>query len=83
MLRRTFVHRDKDVFKLLFVSIVRPHLKYGAPIWNTYTNKLINKIENVLRRATKLIPSMFNLRYRERLEKWNYQRSSILGTEGA
>ena len=69
MLRRTFIDLDKDVFKLLFISIVRPHLEYGAPIWNPYTKKLINLIENVQRRATKLIPGMSNFRYRERFEK--------------
>ena len=69
MVRRTFIHLDKDVFKVLFISIVRPHLEYGAPIWNSYTKKLINQIENVQRRATKLIPGMHNLSYRERLEK--------------
>ena len=52
MVRRTFVYLDKDVFKVLFISIVRPHLEYGAPIWNPYTKKLINQIENVQRRAT-------------------------------
>ena len=68
MLRRSFVHLDKDIFKLLFISIVRPHLEYGAPVWNPHTQKLINQIENVQRRASKLIPGMFNLSYRERLE---------------
>ena len=47
MVRRTFFHLDKDVFKVLFISTVRPHLEYGAPIWNPYTKKLINQIENV------------------------------------
>ena len=69
MVRRTFVRLDKDVFKVLFISIVRPHLEYGAPIWNPYTKKLIDEIENVQRRATKLIPGMHNLSYRERPEK--------------
>ena len=68
MLRRTFVYLDKNVFKQLFVTIVRPHLEYGAPIWNPCTRKMINHIESVQRRATKLIPGMFDLKYRERLE---------------
>ena len=29
MLRRSFVYMDKDMFKTLFVSIVRPHIEYG------------------------------------------------------
>ena len=29
MLRRSFTHLDKDMFKQHFVAIVRPHLEYG------------------------------------------------------
>ena len=68
MLRRTFVYLDKNTFKQLFVSIVRPHLEYGAPIWNPHSKKLITLVENVQRRATKLLPGMENLSYKERLK---------------
>ena len=67
MLRRSFVHLDKVTFKLLFTSIVRPHLEYGAPVWNPHQKKLINLIENVQRRASRLIPGMSHLTYKERL----------------
>ena len=36
MIRRSFVFLDKDMFKQLFTSIVRPHLEYGASIWNQH-----------------------------------------------
>ena len=55
LIRRSFTHLDKDMFRTLFTSIVRPHLEYGAPIWNPHSKKLINMIENVQRRASKLI----------------------------
>jgi len=68
MLRRTFTHLDKDNFKQLFTSIVRPHLEYGAPIWNPHHRKLIDTIEKVQRRATKQLPPMSELSYKERLK---------------
>jgi len=68
VIRRTFNHLDKEVFKQLFVSIVRPHLEYGAPIWNPHHKHLITLVENVQRRATKQIPGMRNLSYKERLK---------------
>ena len=67
MIRRTFVYMDKQMFKHLFVSIVRPHLEYAAPVWNPHQKALINLLENVQRRATKLIPGMKELSYKERL----------------
>ena len=53
MLSRSFTHLDKDMFKRLFVAIVRPHLEYGAPIWNPHSKEQITLIDNVQRRATK------------------------------
>ena len=68
MIRRTFLHLDKENFKLLFTSIVRPHLEYANSVWNPQLKRLINMVENVQRRATKCIPGLSNLTYKERLE---------------
>ena len=67
MIRRTFVYLDKDMFKKLFTAIVRPHLEYGATVWNPSKKTQIDKIERVQRRATKLIPGLSSLTYKERL----------------
>ena len=71
MIRRSFVHLDASMFKQLFISIVRPHLEYAAPVWNPHTKKMINLIENVQRRASKLLPSLKDLPYKDRLKKLN------------
>ena len=55
-------------FKLLFKALVRPHLEYGAPIWNPATLREINRIEGVQRRATKMLPGMKERSYEERLK---------------
>ena len=60
LIRRSFTHLDKDMFRTLFTSIVRPHLEYGVPIWNPHSKKLINMIENVQRRPSKLIPRLIS-----------------------
>lgn len=69
MIRRTFTYMDKNIYKTLFTTIVRPHLEYGAPIWNPYKIKLINLIENVQRRSTKQVPGLRDLPYKERLRR--------------
>ena len=68
MLRRSFVHFDKEMFKQLFVSIVRPHIEYGAAVWNPSSKKMITSIENVQRRASKLVPGLGDKTYKERLK---------------
>ena len=47
MIRRSFLYLDKDMFKKLFIAMVRPHLEYGATIWNPHLKKQITPIENV------------------------------------
>ncbi len=31
---RTFTYLDKDIFTVLYKSIVRPHLEYATPVWS-------------------------------------------------
>ncbi|KAK6167371.1 hypothetical protein SNE40_021416 [Patella caerulea] len=69
LIRRTFTHLDETTFKYLFQALVRPNLEYAAAVWSPHRKNDINSIENVQRRATKLIPSLKNLEYQERLRK--------------
>ena len=69
MIRRTFEYMDKDMFRQLFTTIVRPHLEYAAAVWNPYQLQYIRALEGVQRRATKWgVPGLRNKSYRERLE---------------
>ena len=68
MIRRSFVFLDKSTFKNLFKVIVRPHLEYGNIIWAPRTKKDRDLIESVQRRATKLVPGLYEKTYEERLK---------------
>ena len=67
LIRRSFTHLDKECMKLLFTSIVRPHLEFTNFAWSPVYQKHIDLIEQVQRRATKVIPGLKNLSYEQRL----------------
>jgi len=46
-------------------------LEYCGPIWSPYYQKDIELVEGVQRRAAKLIDSVRNLHYEERIKKFN------------
>ncbi len=69
VIRRTFDFLDEEIMKLLYKSLVRPHLEYANCIWNPVHNKDIQLIEKVQRRATKSIPSLKELPYQDRLRR--------------
>ncbi len=58
---------DEITLKLLYKSLVRPHLEYGASIWSPYWKKDTLKLESVQRRATKN-ESLRGVTYDERLK---------------
>ena len=69
LIRRSFTYLTEDIFLQLYKALVRPHLEYANCIWFPYKKKDITLIENVQRRATKLIPSLKNLSYEDRLRR--------------
>ena len=69
LIRRTFTYLDKEIFTRLFKGLVRPHLEYAHVVWHPFYIKDKKNVENVLRRATKLIPCCKDLPYKERLTK--------------
>lgn len=73
MIKRTFPRIEKETFIALYKSLVRSILDYGGSVWSpgTWSKKNLRMVENVQRRATKLVPALRNLSYRERLEHLN------------
>jgi hypothetical protein len=68
IIKRNFEYLDAAVVTKLYSALVRPHLEYANSVWAPYLRKDINIIENVQRRATRLIPSIRSLSYIERLQ---------------
>ena len=71
MTRGTFSYPDGSLFKKLFTTFVRSHLEYGQVIWTPHLKKYITILENVQRRATKLVDGFYHMSYSERLKKLN------------
>ena len=71
VIRRAYTFQDAHTFLLLYKSLVRPHLEYANQVWHPHLRKHINSVENVQRRATRLIPGYSKLSYEERLCKLN------------
>ena len=71
LIKRNFKFLDESSLTKLYKALVRPHLEYAQSVWSPHfkTDKKI--IENVQRRATKLIPRLKNLSYEERLKSLN------------
>ena len=69
LIRRSFIHLDADNFKRLFKALVRPHVEYAQAVWSPMRKKDIIAIENVQRRATKLVPGLKELSYEDRLRR--------------
>ena len=68
MLKRKLLYWNCDTLKNLYVTFVRPHLEYASSVWSPYLKKDIKTLEQVQRRATKLVPYLKNLKYEERLK---------------
>ena len=67
IIRRSFSHLDSKLFKLLFPAFVRSHLEYNQAVWAPSRRSLINLIEGVQIRATKLVDNLGHLDYEDRL----------------
>ena len=78
MLKRAFRCWNEKTFKILYTTFVRPHLG---------TRRLLGKkghivLEKIQQRATKIVPSLKNLCYAERLAKLNLTSLEIRRNRG-
>ena len=65
------MYKSKTVARQLYNTYVRPHIEYCVQAWRPNLRHGINMLESLERRATKLIPSLKNMLYEDRLEELN------------
>jgi ribonuclease P/MRP protein subunit RPP40 len=68
LIKRCFGHLTEDVFLKLCKSLYRPKLEYAIQASRPRLQKDINLLEKVQRRAKKLIYSLRNKSYEDRLK---------------
>ena len=56
------------MFIKLYKVLARPHLEYGNIIWNPYLKRQPVAVEQVQRRATRLLEECKEMSYTERLK---------------
>ena len=66
-LKHTFKYWTEESLVTLFKVFVRPHLDYCIQACTPTLRRDIETLEKVQRRATKLVPSLRNLPYEDRL----------------
>ena len=64
---RAFHFRDRHVFVQLYTTYVRPHLEFSVQAWSPWT--LVDKavLEQVQKRAIRMISGLRNREYEDRL----------------
>jgi len=68
LINRNFKHMTIPIFVALYKSMVRSHLDGCCPVWSPYRKGDIEALEKVQKIATKMIPALKNLPYKDRLK---------------
>lgn len=71
LIRKSFMTLTPKTFVKLYKTYIRPLLEFAYVIWDPYFKKDITLLENVQRRATKLVKSLRNMTYERRLKELN------------
>ena len=67
IIKKSYVTRDANTIPTLYKSMVRPHLEYGNTIWGPFYKMDMDRVESVQRRATKLVTTLKDKSYEDRL----------------
>ena len=71
LIRKSFASLDEENLPLLFKSLVRSKLEYGNLIWGPFFKEDAKAVERVQRRATRMVPTLRQLEYADRLQQLN------------
>jgi hypothetical protein len=68
-IERNFHYRDRKVFVRLYKQYVLPHLEFSSPAWSPWTRADIEKLENVQKRAVRMVAGLKSSTYEERCKE--------------
>ena len=68
-LLRAFTYRDKKVFLKLYITYVRPHVEFAAPVWSPWLSKDVIALERVQEKFVKNVQGLHNHTYQEKLHE--------------
>ena len=69
IIKRHFQYLDNGTLVKLYKAVVRSCVEYAQAVWSPHSKRLIEAIERVQKRATKIPHQMKKLSYPERLRK--------------
>ena len=58
LIKRTFSYLESQMLRLLYITLIRPHLDYACVVWNPYQLGDIRALEQVQRRVTRTCPTL-------------------------
>ena len=67
LIKISFESIDKEMFLNLYKTLIRPLLEYCVQVWSPHYGKDITLLENVQRRATRIVKKAKDLEYPDRL----------------
>ena len=71
VIKKSFTKVTKQVFLNIYKCLIQPHLEFANLVWHPRLIKHQKILENVQRRATRLVSGVKNLSYYERFKELN------------